>query len=189
MDQNATKTGSNEESKQEEQKGDDETISLPNDYDMIFIYSPHKQKQSSVECVLNDEFAVFYAGETCEFTIIDVESFTKLRQVLVQGTRLDKLTYLSRPLSGMGVPQSLMQSLFDDEEMHDTSIGGKTTRKRLTGVRIVALDWVKDRKLVMIDLETFSVKVINVPLLGWIEDLVALPNQQSILMVYKHEIV
>ena len=55
--------------------------------------------------------------------------------------------------------------------------GGKGLRKRLNGVRIVALDWAKDRKLVMIDLETFSVKVINVPLLGWLEDIVALPNQ------------
>lgn len=156
---------------------------------MIFIYSPHTAKQSSVECVLNEELAVFYAGETCEFTIIDVESFTKLRQVQLPGTRLDKLAYLGRPLSGMGVPQSLMSSLLVGDDLDEPSTGGKGARKRLTGVRIVALDWAKDRRLVMVDLETFSVKVINVPLLGWLEDIVTLPNQQSVLMIYKHEIV
>ena len=155
---------------------------------MIFIYSPRSQKQSSVECVLNDELAVFYAGETCEMTIIDVESFTKLRTVQLPGTRLDKLTYLSRPLSGMGVPQSLMSSLFVEDE-DDTSAGDAEARRRVNGVRIMALDWSKDRKLVMVDLETFTVKMINVPLLGWLEDIVALPNQQSVLMIYKHEIV
>ena len=78
---------------------------------MIFIYSPHTAKQSSVECVLNEELAVFYAGETCEFTIIEVESFTSLRQVQLPGTRLDKLAYLGRPLSGKGVLKRWMSSL------------------------------------------------------------------------------
>ena len=47
MDQNATHTkpSDEEEAKQEELKGgDEEPQSLPNDYDMIFIYSPNKQK-------------------------------------------------------------------------------------------------------------------------------------------------
>ena len=76
----------------------------------------------------------------------------------------------------MGVSQSLIQSLFEEDEQ-DTMSGGKGIRKRLNGVRIVALDWAKDRKLVIIDLETFTVKAINAPLLGWLEDIVALPNQ------------
>ena len=59
----------------------------------------------------------------------------------------------------------------------------------LLGSKVIGLDWAKERKLVSVDLETMTVKVIDAPLLGWLEDIVALPNQQSVLMVYKHEIV
>ena len=61
--------------------------------------------------------------------------------------------------------------------------------KLLLGSKVIGLDWAKERKLVSVDLETMTVKVIDAPLLGWLEDIVALPNQQSVLMVYKHEIV
>ena len=61
--------------------------------------------------------------------------------------------------------------------------------KLLLGSKVIGLDWAKERKLVSVDLETMTVKVIDAPLLGWLEDIVTLPNQQSVLMVYKHEMV
>ena len=70
MDVNAARDR-REETKQQEK--------LANDYDMVFIHSPNKQKHNSVECTLNEELAVFYSGETSEFTIIDVEAFVKIR--------------------------------------------------------------------------------------------------------------
>ena len=42
---------------------------------------------------------------------------------------------------------------------------------------MIALDWAKERKLVSVDLETMTVKVIDAPFLGWLEEIVALPNQ------------
>ena len=59
----------------------------------------------------------------------------------------------------------------------------------MIGFKIIALDWTNSRKVVIVDLDTLSCRPLKVPLLGWLEDIVPLPNQQSFLMVYKHEIV
>ena len=71
---------------------------------------------------------------------------------------------MSRPLGGFGSYN--FQSEEEEEQVN----------KLLIGTKVIALDWAKERKLVSVDLETMTVKVIEAPLLGWLEDIVALPN-------------
>jgi len=34
-------------------------------------------KSKALECVMNDEIAVFYASDTCDMVVIDLQTFTK----------------------------------------------------------------------------------------------------------------
>lgn len=65
MDPNATKSSemTNDEVK--------ESLTLSNDYDIIRVYS------NQVMCVMSETHAVFYAQESCEFTTIDLDTFTR----------------------------------------------------------------------------------------------------------------
>jgi len=64
----------------------------------------------------------------------------------------------------------------------------KQNVERYLGVKLVALDWAKDRKLVCVDLASMNLRVLKVPLLGWLEAIIGLPNQQKALLIYKNEI-
>ena len=82
MDPNATKSAdmTDEELKQ--------SMGLSNDFDLLRIYS------SQVEVTMSESHAVFYAQENCEFTVIDLETFTKRLQVQIPATNLDNLAIL-----------------------------------------------------------------------------------------------
>ena len=40
----------------------------------------------------------------------------------------------------------------------------------------MALDWAKDRKMLVVDITAMTHIVMQVPLLGWLETIVGLPN-------------
>lgn len=69
MDPNAEKSSdmTNDEAK--------ESLSLSNDYDIIRVYS------NQVTCEMSETHAVFYAQESCEFTAIDLDTFTRQHQI------------------------------------------------------------------------------------------------------------
>ena len=86
------------------------------------------------------------------------------------------MTILYRPLEQLVKTYSIIK-------------GESAEKNKLIDFKIIALDWTNNRKVVIVDLDTLSWRPLNVPLLGWLEEIVPLPNQQSFLMVYKHEIV
>ena len=47
---------------------------------------------------------------------------------------------------------------------------------QLVGFKIIALDWTNNRKVVVVDLDTLSCRPLDVQLLGWLEEIVPLPN-------------
>ena len=46
----------------------------------------------------------------------------------------------------------------------------------MVGFKIIALDWTNNRKVVIVDLDTLSCRPLNIPLLGWLEEIIPLPN-------------
>ena len=144
MDPNAPKSG---DMTAEEMK---ESFSSSNDFDIIRIYS------NQVECAMSDTHVVYFAQESCEFTVIDLASYTKQHQIQIPATNLDSMAILDRPLSLV------------HNNIRDLGV---------VGFKIIALDWSNNRKLVIVDLDTLSCRPVNVPLLGWLEEIVPLPNQ------------
>ena len=65
MDPNATRSA---DMTSEEVK---ESLVAPNDYEIILMYA------NQVECTMSESHAVYYAQENCEFTVIDLETFSK----------------------------------------------------------------------------------------------------------------
>lgn len=57
------------------------------------------------------------------------------------------------------------------------------------GYKLVALDWCKDRQFVMIDLASMTRTQLDIPMGGWVENIVGIPEDSTALIVYKNEIV
>ena len=59
----------------------------------------------------------------------------------------------------------------------------------LKGYKIAALDWSKDRQFVTVDFITMAKTCLDIPLGGWVESIVGIPEESQALIVYRNEIV
>jgi hypothetical protein len=57
------------------------------------------------------------------------------------------------------------------------------------GYKLVALDWCKDRQFVVIDLSSLTRTCLEIPMGGWVESIVGIPEDSTALIVYKNEVV
>lgn len=57
------------------------------------------------------------------------------------------------------------------------------------GYKLVALDWCKDRQFVLIDLASMTRIALDIPMGGWVETIVGIPEDSTALIIYKNEIV
>ena len=53
----------------------------------------------------------------------------------------------------------------------------------------MALDWCKDRQFVLIDLASMTRIALDIPMGGWVETIVGIPEDSTALIIYKNEIV
>jgi hypothetical protein len=59
----------------------------------------------------------------------------------------------------------------------------------IKGYKLVALDWCKDRQFVIINLDAMTRTGLNIPMGGWVESIVGIPEDSTALIVYRNEIV